>query len=129
MTLHVVVNHECDQCGAYFLPYDEDVSCPRCQSPAKKIIPYIERAAESLAFNKQKYGQYTPMGWWVGSLGDHILSVLFGLFDSYEKSAEAEFGKFSEQYLSEVEWRDQEYLQNHIQSIAHEVHRRLCQSD
>lgn len=30
MTMHVVYDHECPACEALYIPYDEDVPCPRC---------------------------------------------------------------------------------------------------
>src|SRR5262245_55607438 len=84
MTMHVVYSHECGACGAYYIPYDIDVPCPKCGIIERARFDYIPQAVASMQVNKESGGAYTPGAWWVGSLGDHILSLLFGLFDAYE---------------------------------------------
>jgi hypothetical protein len=54
-----------------------------------------------------------------GSIGDHILKILFGLFEGYRTSTKkVSFKTFAKDYLKKMKWRNQEYLQNHIFDIA-----------
>jgi hypothetical protein len=118
MTLHVVYSHQCGHCAAFYIPYDA-VPCPRCGTVEQERFDYIPQAAASMRYNKEGGGSYTPPAWWVGSLGDHILSLLFGLFDGYETAGP---GQGFESYLSErlaaMRWGDQEYLRDHVRDIA-----------
>jgi hypothetical protein len=84
VTLHVVYSHECSGCKAYYIPYDTEVPCPRCGLVEARRFDYIPQAAASMELNKEEGGSYTPPAWWIGSLGDHLLSLLFDLFDAYE---------------------------------------------
>lgn len=118
MTMHVVYSHECGNCKAYYIPHDADVPCPRCGQVEAERFDYIPQAAASMRFNKESGGSYTPGAWWVGSLGDHILRLLFGLFDAYEAQKEAPFEQFLGQRLAEMEWGDQEYMRDHLRGIA-----------
>lgn len=126
MTLHVVYNHECPDCGAYYIPYGEDVACPRCGLVEEERFDYIPQAAESVRFNLETYGSYVPPAWWVGSLGDHILLILFHLFETYRKEKENRpFGDFATAMLDQMAWGEQEYLKGHVCAIAMEVHETL----
>ena len=123
MTLHVVYDHECGGCGAFYIPYDTDVPCPRCGVVEDERFDYIPRAVESVQFNKRSYGSYRPMAWWVGSLGDHILHVLFGILDAYEeKGAGQDFADFADSAVAEMDWGDQDYLKIHVRDIAIRIH-------
>src|SRR5262249_14641673 len=119
LTLHVVYTHECGGCGAYYIPYDADVPCPRCGLVERERFDYIPQAAASMRYNKEWRGKYMPGAWWIGSLGDHILHVLFGLFDDYEAQQEdIAFESFVDGALADREWGDQDYMRPHIRDIA-----------
>jgi hypothetical protein len=118
MTLHVVYTHQCASCEAYYIPYDQ-VPCPRCGTVEEERFDYIPQAVDSMQYNKEGGGHYTPGAWWVGSLGDHILSVLFGLFDGYDSSGTTQsFHDYLVEQLGALQWGDQEYLRDHIRDIA-----------
>ena len=119
MTLHVVYSHECGACKAYYIPYDSAVPCPRCGIVEPERFDYIPQAVASMQVNKESGGTYTPGAWWVGSLGDHILSTLFGLFDAYEaQQGQVAFEPFVDAALGGMQWGDQDYLRAHIRGIA-----------
>lgn len=119
MTMHVVYSHECGACQAYYIPYDADVPCPRCGVVEPDRFDYIPQAAASMRANKQSGGSYTPGAWWVGSLGDHILLQLFGLFDGFEaQRGQAAFEPYLDDALGRMQWGDQEYLRSHLRGIA-----------
>ena len=77
MTVHVHYEHRCAGCGAFFIPYEPGLPCPKCAAPAAEAFDFIPQAAASLRFNLQSYGGYLPPAWYVGSLGDHCLRLLF----------------------------------------------------
>ena len=125
MTLHVVYTHQCGACQAYYIPYD-DVPCPRCGQKETERFDYIPQAVESMRYNLQTGGSYTPGAWWVGSLGDHILSLLFGLFDGYEEQKGAVgFEEYLVDRLLAMQWGDQDYLREHLHGIALRVREEL----
>jgi hypothetical protein len=128
MTLHVVYDHECEACGAIYVPYDDDVPCPKCGLVEEDRFDFIPEAVVSLRFNKF-HGSYRPPAWWVGSLGDHILNLLFGLLDTYEEEKPDSFREFVASRLAKIDWGDQEYLQNHVLGIALRVHEELEKDD
>jgi hypothetical protein len=125
--MHVVYSHECETCKAYYIPYDTDVPCPRCGKVEIERFDYIPQAAASMRVNKSSSGTYTPGAWWVGSLGDHILMLLFGIFDAYEAQQQggAPFEQFLEQRLAQMQWGDQAYLGAHLRGIALRVRQEL----
>ncbi len=125
MTMHVVYSHECPSCKAFYIPYDADVPCPQCGQVEEERFDYIPQAAASMRYNRAG-GSYTPGAWWVGSLGDHILMLLFGIFAAYEtQQGQTAFEQFLDQRLAQSEWGDQEYMRDHLRGIAIRVRQEL----
>ena len=118
MTLHVFYDHQCPECGFWYIPYDDSVACPKCGLVEEERFDFIPRAAESLQFNLESTGSYVPCAWYTGSLGDHSLSVLFGLFDEFVEEEETDFRAFIENILSEPIEGDEKHFRDHICSIA-----------
>ena len=83
MTLHVHYDHQCPNCMAYYIPYDKDVPCPCCGFVEQERFDFIPQAAMSAHYNLETQGSYVPGAWYTGSLGDHILSLLFPLLEKY----------------------------------------------
>jgi len=123
MTLHINYNHSCSNCRAQYIPYDENVPCPNCNIIEEERFDFIPQAVISMRFNKRGSGTYTPGAWWVGSLSDNILRLLFSLFDSYEERQDKELSinSFASKWLSEINWEEQAYLEKHLLLIAERV--------
>jgi len=95
MSIHIRYNHECPSCSAKYIPYDE-VPCPRCGVQETDRFDFIPQAANSLLANKLEWGSFTPGAWAVTSFGDHIVQLLFLLFDGYAEEGKGEsFDEFS----------------------------------
>ena len=122
MTLHVPYDHQCPACGAYYIPYDDDVPCPNCGLVEDERFDFIPQAANSALFNIRHYGSYVPPAWYVGSLGDHILRLLFLIFDAYEQSGATDFPTFAQAAVDRMCWGNQQYLANHVRDIAIRVY-------
>lgn len=123
MTLHIHYNHQCSACGAHYLPYEAKLPCPQCSQPAEMFFDFIERAAVSMEFNLANYRSFTSPAWFSGSLGDHVLWILFHLFDA--RCGYEPFAEFAADYLWKLEWGDQIYLRYHIYGIALRLYPRL----
>ena len=78
-----------------------------------------------MRFNKIEGGSYVPTAWATTSFGDHILTLLFSLYFSYEYYKPTNFREFAESHLSETNWGDTEYLKDHVFGIALRVHEEL----
>jgi len=123
VTLHVSYDHACGGCGAFFIPFAPQESCPRCGRPATETFDFVPQAVASLRFNLETYGQYLPPAWYVGSLGDHCLRLLFMVFDGFRtKDDPAEpFEVYLDRRLAAMGWGEQPYLQVHVRSLALKV--------
>lgn len=131
MTLHIDYNHTCGNCEAYYIPYDQDVPCPNCNTVEEERFDFITKAAGSMLYNKHTNGTYTPGAWWVGSLADHILRILFMLFDNYEsdKDANTTIENYASEWLSGCTWGEQGYLEKHVLGMAVRVAEELYKDD
>jgi len=126
MTWHVPYSHECDSCGASYIPYDSDVPCPRCGIVEKERFDYINQAALSMRYNKEMGGSYTPGAWYAASLGDHVLRLLFKLFDAYEEDKEKRtFESFLDDWLGKIQWGDHLYMPAYMRGLAARLRREL----
>ena len=132
MTLHIPYTHECPQCSAFYIPFDETVRCPSCglqEDKSATFDTFVEQAAHSAQFNLQSYGSYIPPAWWVGTFGDHILHLLFPILE-YHRTLKVpkSFAVVAREAVDQMEWGDQEYVREHFYQIALEVQSRMEQN-
>jgi hypothetical protein len=127
VTLHIVYDHQCPNCQAFYIPYDTDVPCPRCGLVEAERFDYIPQAAASAQFNMQMEGSYVPAAWWIGSLGDHILQMLFNLLEHHRTNPAAgqTFEQMTRESLARANWGNQQYLHGHVYGIAMRVYEEL----
>jgi hypothetical protein len=114
-------------CKAPYIPFDEAVPCPNCGTAEQKRFPnFINLAADSVRYNMRRYGSYMPNGWALTSFADRILLTIFQIFEKYrEQGSTQPFEDFSDQVLSEVDWGERRYLQQHVYDIAKRIHEEL----
>jgi hypothetical protein len=124
MTLHVPYTHQCPDCGAFYIPYG-DVTCPRCGRWEPERFDFIPRAADSVLFNLQRYGSYEPAAWWVGGLGDHLLSLLFSILERHRRDPSRPFAAVARAAVEAMDWGDQAYVKEHFYGIAVRVYEEI----
>jgi hypothetical protein len=124
MTVHDSYTHQCPECEAFYIPYD-NVPCPRCGLVEKERYDFIPTAACSVRWNIDMYGSYVPGAWFVGGLGDHLLLILFCIFERWKDHPEAGFDQAIEAELSPRDWGDQAYLHPHLAAMARRIYEEL----
>jgi len=126
MTIHVVYNHQCPRCEVSYIPYDQDVPCPCCGFVEEERFDFITEAAQSAEYNLKTQGSYLPASWWAGSLGDHILYLVFTALEEYRTSGEGElFVDTAFRVFHNMTWEPQPHLQQHVMNIAIRVYETL----
>jgi hypothetical protein len=82
-------------------------SIKRCRVPsAVKSSPSVSTLfpRQPANMNLMNGGHYVPVAWWVGSLGDHILTIIFGLLDEHrEDTAQRAFPVIAVEALARME--------------------------
>lgn len=125
MTRHVPYDHECPGCGACFIPFEAGLPCPRCGRAAAEAFDFMPQAVASLRFNLDAAGSFLPRAWYVGSLGDHVLKLLFIVFEGFRgrdaAAREEPFDAYLDRALGAMRWGDQDYLRTHVRDIARRV--------
>lgn len=135
MTLHIHYTHQCAQCEAFYIPYHAVVVCPRCGAQENEPFSnFISQAANSALYNQSASAllgrgeSFVPGAWFSGSLGDHVLHLLFGVLEQHrlqkEEANALSFAEVARQAVDAMEWGDQEYMQEHFYQIALEVIRK-----
>lgn len=129
MTLHIPFDHQCPKCSAHYIPYDDAVPCPNCGHVEPERFDFIPQAVASARYNLETYQSYLPGAWYIGSFGDHILKILFGLLEDYKEGPkQPSFPDFAQTRLAQLDWGKQTYLRDHILSIAVRVYESLSGS-
>ena len=115
-------DHQCKNCEAYYIPYDEDVVCPNCGAHEEEVADNIVSTLVSSAnYQKKMFGIYTPIAWWIGSLGDHIALLIFQCLDAYEAQAEKNFTEFAQIYFDKAKWGNQLYMKSNVYGLTCKV--------
>jgi predicted nucleic acid-binding Zn-ribbon protein len=126
MSYHISYNHDCPNCGAFYIPFDQAVPCPKCGQVESERFDFIPEAARSARINFMEDGHYVPAAWYVGSLGDHVLSLVFDVLDQHRKDTSGrEFSAVAAEALARMDWGEQLYLRDHTHAIACRVREQL----
>ena len=124
MTVHDSYTHQCPQCQAFYIPYDQ-VPCPRCGLVEHERYDFIPIAVASVQWNIERYGSYVPGAWFIGGLGDHLLLILFQIFERWKSNPGAGLNRAIEEELLPRDWGDQAYLGSHVAAMARRVFEEL----
>jgi len=119
MTIHIHFKDiKCKKCSAVFIPFKKDFRCLNCGESTDEFFDFIPEMIDSMEHHKKRYGQFTPPGWYKGSLAEHVQSIIFMIFDSLEAEKPKNHQEFIQSHLHKAEWYDEEYLKKHIIDIA-----------
>lgn len=124
MSLHIMYDHQCSNCEAFYIPYKENISCPNCGFE-EESVNIISTIVNSANYQMDIYGCYSPIAWWVGSFGDHVALHIFNVLDKFYEQKEKNFEEVSKEYFDEGDWGDQIYLKQHIKDISYEVYQEI----
>jgi len=113
-------NYQCPKCEAYYIPFSKEVSCPNCGDQQNKENDFIDLAVASLEFNMVEFQSYVPGAWYTGCYSDHVLSLVFDLFELHrtQNKDNVSFESFANKYIDEMEFGDQEYGRNYLRQIV-----------
>ncbi len=126
MTLHSFYDHKCSKCGEPYIPYDKEVSCPKCGIVEEERFDFVPLATASLVYNLENYGSYLPPAWGESSIGDYLLLILFQLFAEFScRKRKKDFLAFTEKWLSKIDWGERKHIEKYILSMAVRVNEEL----
>ena len=127
MTLHISYDHECPECKAIYIPYGNDVPCPKCGLfEEERFADFVSQAAGSALYNLHSNGRYMPMAWGCFSLADSILMFLFQMLDSYKINDDGQdFEEFATEFVRNSQFEDSEYLRAYMGTLACLVHEEI----
>ncbi len=122
MSLHVVYDHQCSKCKAYYIPYEEGVVCPNCGLDENEVYNITLQLVDFANYQMLKHGFYTPIVWWTGSLGDHVTYLIFKVLDIFYAQEENNFEEVAEEHFNSNNWGAQQYMKNHIRDLSYKVY-------
>jgi hypothetical protein len=99
------------------------VPCPQCGLVEPERYDFIPTAVCSVRWNIDMYGSYVPGAWFVGGLGDHLLLIVFTIFERWNKQQERGFpAAIGDELSFRGDWGDQAYLKPHITLLAQRIY-------
>jgi len=124
MTLHISYDHMCPNCGTYYIPFDQDIDCPKCNLMEEEIFDFISEAAKSAYYNLMNEGRYQPASWYTGSYADHILRLLFIVLENYRSNEiNLPFNEFAKEFVyKKINWEDETFYREYFFKIACRVY-------
>jgi hypothetical protein len=127
MTLHISYDYKCPECGAMYIPYDDEVCCPKCGLfEQERFSDFVSQAAGSALYNLRGGGSYMPAVWGSFSLADSILMFLFQMFDGYTARDDGvSFDDFATDFVRKSTFEDSEYLRDYMGVLACKVYERI----
>jgi hypothetical protein len=126
MTLHIHYTHQCKQCSAYYIPFEQGVACPKCGINEEEVYAaFISEAAVSARFNLQS-GSYIPAAWIVSSSTDRILRLLFSILEKHRtQNDQKPFAEVACEFVEKTDFGEYEYLREHLCQLAVKVKGKL----
>lgn len=123
MSLHIMYDHQCPKCKAYYIPYEKGIVCPNCGLNEENVYDIVPQLVNSANYQMDTMGFYTPIAWWSGSLGDYVALIIFQILDAYtnREYSEDKFQESASQYCNNRKWGNQLYLKNHICDLSYRV--------
>jgi hypothetical protein len=107
----------CAKCEAVLVLLDYDMNCPNCNRKFPNLPRdeklFKDNAISTMMFYKRDHKMYRPLGFYIGSQGDMMLSVTYKFFDFLEQSKPDDDIKFFDEYISKIKLGDSEYLRKH----------------
>jgi len=122
MSLHIMYDHQCSNCEAFYIPYKEGIVCPNCGLSEEETYDIIPQLANSAQYQIDMHGFYTPIAWWTGSFGDHVALLIFQVLDAFYKDERDNFEEVAKEYLDKAKWGNQLYMKNHIRDLSYRVY-------
>ena len=127
MTYHIhLKNYKCPNCEAIYVPFKDDITCPKCGSSDRHNIQYnnfIDEILSSMIANKKEYGFYNPPAWFSGCIAESLQSLCFVLFDTLEEINPQSPVTLFEEILATVGF-EHPYQKKHAQDVAMAVYKK-----
>ena len=126
MSLHIMYDHQCSKCEAYYIPYKKGIVCPNCGLDEEDVCDIVPRLTHSAQYQMETMGFYTPIAWWTGSFGDYVALIIFQILDAHNnQKGKKEFSKVALEYCNNRTWGKQLYMKDHICNLSYKVFLKL----
>lgn len=122
MSLHIMYDHQCSKCEAFYIPYEEGIVCPSCGLEEDEVYDITPELVHSANYQMDTMGLYEPLAWWVGSFGDHVALLIFKVLDKFYMQEEKGFEEIAEEHFSSSDWGTQQYMKNHIKDLSYKLY-------
>jgi len=120
--IHIMHDHKCSQCKAFYLPYEKGVVCPNCGFHEEDVYDIVPKLTQIAKLQIDKIGLYTPIVWWKGSFVDNVALLIFQALDAFEEDGGEDFKQFVQEYFDNKKWGNQLYMKNHVKDLAYRVY-------
>jgi DNA-directed RNA polymerase subunit RPC12/RpoP len=127
MSLHINYDYECPECGAEYIPYDNEVPCPKCGFLEKKrYAAFVEDVVQAMGYNALTGFGCMPAAYTITCIADSVSIFLFKLFECYSQYRdEQSFESFVQEFIRNSYFEDAEYMREYMGVLAHRVYQEI----
>lgn len=128
MTLHLYMNHKCSECETLYIPYNNEIACPKCgDKPEMEDYPeFIDGICESFLYNLGQNGSFRPMCWAAMDVSDSLQMFLFGVFDNWKKEMNDHepqertkaFEEFFSRIMDKVDLDGADFMSDYVKNLG-----------
>lgn len=116
-------DYQCRQCQTFFIPFNEDIQCPRCMVRAtedaiEEHARFILDLVLVMQLNKARKGVFIPDEWPIGLLVNSVQLLMFEMFDALEQEKPKNKKKFFEKNIKSMALEGGDEFDAHLLDIA-----------
>lgn len=128
MTMHIHYDHQCPQCGTDYVPYGEDVPCPKCGLIEPERFDFLAPAADSALVNVRERGVFMPGAWYVGGVADNLLRYIFQALDFHRDTNGTSFTESARCFFGRMDFGDMEFMRPYLIRLSTDVFDKIVQT-
>ena len=91
MTYHTKYNYICENCGLAYLPFNNHLGCPRCNTKGQESFEIVKEAIKAYNYHKMIYKSPLPPKYAFLSLGDRYIYLACKMLAEYPGRDDEEY--------------------------------------
>ncbi|MDD5464258.1 MAG: hypothetical protein PHP62_03855 [Candidatus Moranbacteria bacterium] len=116
-------DHQCRLCGAYFIPFKEDIECPRCgvratDEAVEVYLNFISELVSTMQLNMDRNGCFMPEKWPMRFMYSNVQLLMFEMFDMLEQKKPKNQKKFLKENIMSMKLDGNGRLEDHLFDIS-----------
>lgn len=132
LTLHLETEYFCENCGSFYIPYEENIDCPKCSVKSNIVLKgFYNDIYRSCLINIKQYKSFVPPSFAIMHQSDSIQYLIFNILNycikhnltNYLKNdynieinidrIKKEFNICTKNFKKKFDWEKVKYVENY----------------